>query len=71
MILAIFAAGYVAMARHVTSAGAFYAFVSQGIGRVIGVAAALVALLAYSCLQIGLYGALGPRPPPRLPRIWA
>ena len=60
VILAIFAAGYVAMARHVTSAGAFYAFVSQGIGRVIGVAAALVALLAYSCLQIGLYGALGP-----------
>jgi len=40
--------------------GAFYAFVSQGIGRVTGIAAAMVALLAYSCLQVGLYGALGP-----------
>jgi amino acid transporter len=60
VILGIFAVGYVAMARHVTSAGAFYAFVSQGIGKVAGVAAALIALLAYTCLQVGLYGALGP-----------
>jgi amino acid transporter len=60
VILGIFATGFVAMARHVTNAGAFYALVSQGLGRVPGVAAALVALLAYSFLQIGLYGALGP-----------
>lgn len=60
VILAIFAVGYVAMTRHITNSGAFYAFVSQGLGRVAGVAAALMALLAYSCLQIGLYGALGP-----------
>jgi amino acid transporter len=40
--------------------GAFYAFISHGLGRVFGVPAALVALLAYSMLQIGLYGALGP-----------
>lgn len=60
LVLAVFAAGYVAMARHVTSAGAFYAFISAGTGRVAGVAAALVALLSYSLLQVGLYGALGP-----------
>jgi amino acid transporter len=60
VILAIFAVGYVAMTRHIANSGAFYAFVSQGIGRIAGVAAALMALLAYSCLQIGLYGALGP-----------
>jgi amino acid transporter len=36
------------------------AFISQGLGRVTGVAAALVALLSYTCLQVGLYGALGP-----------
>jgi amino acid transporter len=59
-ILAIFAVGYVAMTRHITNSGAFYAFVSRGIGRTIGVAAALMALLSYSCLQVGLYGALGP-----------
>src|SRR5713101_932039 len=60
VILALFATGYVAMTRHITNSGAFYAFVSRGIGRVIGVAAALVALLAYSFLQVGLYGAFGP-----------
>ncbi|HET9895786.1 MAG TPA: APC family permease [Streptosporangiaceae bacterium] len=60
VILAIFAAGYVAMTRHITNSGAFYAFVSRGLGRAIGVAAALVALLSYSLLQVGLYGAFGP-----------
>lgn len=60
LILAPFATAYVTMARHITNAGAFYAFVSRGIGRVPGVAAALMALLAYSFLQVALYGAFGP-----------
>jgi len=60
VLLAVFAAGYMAMARHLTSAGAFYAFIAAGLGRVPGTAAALVALLAYSFLQIALYGMLGP-----------
>jgi amino acid transporter len=60
VILALFATGYVAMTRHVRNAGAFYALISCGLGRVAGVAAALVALLAYTFLQVGLYGALGP-----------
>ncbi len=60
VILAVWASGYVAMTRWISNAGAFYAFISAGLGRVTGVAAALVALLAYSFLQVGLYGALGP-----------
>src|SRR5436190_1212071 len=48
VILALFAAGYVAMARHVQNAGPFYALIAAGLGRAAGVAAALVALLAYS-----------------------
>jgi amino acid transporter len=60
VILALFSAGYVAMTRSISNAGAFYAFIAQGLGRVPGVAAALVALLAYSFLQVGLYGAFGP-----------
>ena len=60
VVLALFATGYVAMTRHITNSGAFYAFISRGLGRVVGVAAALVALLSYSFLQVGLYGALGP-----------
>ena len=60
VILAIWSSGYVAMTRHITNAGAFYAFISADLGRVAGVSAALVALLAYTFLQVGLYGALGP-----------
>jgi len=60
VILAVFSAGYVAMARRVRNAGAFYALITAGLGRPAGVAAALLALLAYSFLQVGIYGALGP-----------
>jgi amino acid transporter len=60
VILAVWATGYVAMTRHITNSGAFYAFIARGIGRPAGVAAALVALVAYSFLQVGLYGAFGP-----------
>jgi amino acid transporter len=46
VVLAIFAVGYVAMARHIANAGAFYAYISQGIGRPLGVICwALVAIL--------------------------
>src|SRR5437764_10036897 len=34
VILAVFASGYVAMARHIVHAGAFYAFVTGGLGKV-------------------------------------
>ena len=60
VILAVFATGYTAMSRSIVNAGAFYAFISQGLGRAAGVAAALIALLAYSLLQVALYGMLGP-----------
>jgi amino acid transporter len=60
VVMALFAVGYVAMTRHITNSGAFYAFISHGIGKVIGVAAALIAVLSYNFLQVGLYGALGP-----------
>jgi hypothetical protein len=43
VVLALFCPGYVAMARRIRNAGSFYAFVSAGLGKVTGVAAALVA----------------------------
>jgi amino acid transporter len=58
--LALFATGYMAMSRRITNAGAFYAFIARGLGRIPGTAAALVALLGYSFLQVALYGAFGP-----------
>lgn len=59
IVLALFSFGYVAMSRHITNAGAFYSYISQGLGRPLGVGGSLVALLAYNLLQIGLYGAFG------------
>jgi amino acid transporter len=58
-VLAVFSVGYVAMARRISNAGAFYTYVTHGLGRPAGVAAAMVAVLAYNALQIALYGGLG------------
>lgn len=57
--LALFIPGYLAMSRNITNTGAFYAYVSRGLGRPAGVASAFVALVAYNALQVGLYGAWG------------
>jgi amino acid transporter len=59
IVLAVFSIGYVAMARRITNAGAFYTYVAHGLGRPPAVATALVAVLAYNALQIALYGGLG------------
>lgn len=58
-ILLMFAAGYTAMSRHITNAGGFYAFTARGLGGSAGGAAALLALLGYNTMQIGLYGMFG------------
>nr|CEL21512.1 amino acid permease-associated region [Kibdelosporangium sp. MJ126-NF4] len=59
VVLSLFAVGYVAMSRHITNAGAFYTYVAQGLGRVPGVGASFVAVVAYNAMQIGLYGGFG------------
>jgi amino acid transporter len=58
-VLVLFTAGYAAMSHHMTSAGAFYAYVAQGLGKVAGVGTAFVALVAYNAMQIGIYGLFG------------
>jgi len=59
-VLALFTPGYVAMARKIRNSGAFYAFVSHGLGKTAGVASALMALVAYESFQVAAYGAIGP-----------
>jgi amino acid transporter len=59
VILLAFSAGYTSMARYVTNAGGFYAFAARGLGGNVGGAAALLALLGYNTMQIGLYGMFG------------
>jgi amino acid transporter len=59
VVLAVFSVGYVAMARHLPHAGAFYAYCAHGLGRWVGVGVAWVALLAYNLIQVSLSGAIG------------
>lgn len=58
-VLALLSVGYVAMARHVGHAATFYALLTQGLGRPVGVAGGLLAVAAYNAIQISLYGLLG------------
>ncbi|GAB91288.1 APC family permease [Gordonia rhizosphera] len=57
--LLVFAVGYTAMARHHTSTGAFYSYVTRGLRQQLGGAAAYLALLSYNAMQIGLWGLFG------------
>lgn len=59
LILLMFSIGYVAMARHIRNAGAFYAYTAQGLGGLMGGAAAMIAILAYNAMQIGVFGLFG------------
>ncbi|MEU6842757.1 APC family permease [Streptomyces sp. NPDC046716] len=59
LTLAVFAIGFTAMSRHVTGGGAFYAYITQGLGRPAGIGAALLAMIGYNGMEIGVYGLLG------------
>src|SRR3954470_1045405 len=56
IVLTLFAIGYVAMARHITTAGAFYGFISHGLGQVWGMASGLLATFAYVIFEGSLIG---------------
>jgi amino acid transporter len=59
VILWAFTGGFVAMGRSISNAGAFYAYVAQGLSRRAAVGVAWLALVSYNLLQVGLYGIIG------------
>jgi amino acid transporter len=59
VILAIFTAGFVRMARHVTNAGAFYSYIQAGLGRIPGTGAATFAVGTYIMLAVALAAYIG------------
>jgi amino acid transporter len=59
VVLLLFSVGYATMSRHVVDAGAFYAYVSKGLGTPVGVGAAGLALLTYTAIQAAIYGLAG------------
>jgi amino acid transporter len=56
IVLTIFTIGFVAMARYITTTGAFYGFISQGLGQVWGMASGLLAAVAYIIFEASLIG---------------
>ncbi|GAA0462082.1 amino acid permease [Paractinoplanes deccanensis] len=58
-VLAVFAAGYLLLARYVRSAGGQAAFVSFGLGRPAGTATAFIATVAYNAAAAGMSAAAG------------
>ena len=59
LIIMVFAVGYGAMSGHIQNAGAFYAYITEGLGNRQGIAAAILALVSYNMMQVGLYGLFG------------
>jgi amino acid transporter len=56
IFLLFFAIAFTAMSKYIKSAGAFYAYICRGMGKLVGGGAAYIALFAYSILNIGFYG---------------
>jgi amino acid transporter len=58
-VLLLFSIGFVNMTPHVREAGAFFSYVTEGLGHRAGMGVAIVALVAYTAIQVGVYGFLG------------
>ena len=59
LVLLVFAVGFVTMTPHVKEAGAFFAYATLGLGKRVGRGTALVALVSYTAIQLGVYGLFG------------
>lgn len=53
--LTIFAVGFTTMAKHIPRPGAFYAYVTMGLGKIVGLGGAYLAIVVYAVIITGLY----------------
>ena len=62
-VLVLFAFGFLAMGTRVAGsgkdAGAFYTYVSRGLGKPAGLGAAFLAIISYTLILTGIYGMIG------------
>ncbi len=56
IVLGLFAIGYATMAKHITATGAFYGYISHGLGKVLGMASGLIITMAYIVFEGSLIG---------------
>ncbi|MEJ0049687.1 MAG: APC family permease [Methylovirgula sp.] len=59
IILLCFAVGYAAMSRRIVATGAFYTYITEGLGTTLGVSSAYIALVAYLAFTFGLAAFFG------------
>jgi len=59
VILLCFSVGYARISRRIVSTGAFYTYVVQGLGKLVGVGAAFIAMVTYVLFAVGLVVAFG------------
>lgn len=59
LVMLLFAVGFTTMTRNFPRAGAFYAYITGGLGRVAGLPAAFIAQLGYLTLLMGSYAFFG------------
>nr|WP_205708816.1 APC family permease [Kineococcus siccus] len=58
-VLLVFSVGFVTLTPHVREAGAFFSYVTAGLGSRAGLGTAFTALVAYTAIQVGVYGYAG------------
>ena len=59
VIMLLFTVGFVAMSKYIDNAGAFYAYIQKGLGRIIGLGSASTALMSYSLILYALEAYIG------------
>lgn len=59
LILLIFSVGFIAMSRYIKNAGAFYSYISAGMGIKMGVTGLALAILSYVSIQIAIAAIFG------------
>jgi len=58
-VMLLFSIGFMALTPHVKEAGAFFSYVSLGLGKRLGTGTAYIALIAYTAMQAAMYGYMG------------
>lgn len=59
VILLFFSVGYGALTKHVPHPGAFYAYITAGLGRVVGLGSAFLLMASYLTIGVGCYAFSG------------
>ena len=59
IFLCLFSVGFTAMSKFVPNAGAFYSYIQAGLGRVLGMGSAVMALVSYAILYLSVLAYCG------------